>query len=445
MSFTPEQVLAMSPDAGSAKKGQELANGRKWSNTGTDAETQTLWGECAGSGSKPYQTAIDLNGPAFKCSCPSHKFPCKHGIGLFLYSLNTPGAFASTAPPPWVADWAAKRANKTEAKAKATTEPVSEAEQQKRAQLKASREQSRVGNIQDGVADLQLWLRDTVRTGIASVETQRHTFSNDKAARLVDAQAGTLATAVRYLGSQIGNKAHWHANFLMHLGELYVLCQAFQQMDALPPALQAEVRARVGLVPKKEAVAAEGENVRDTWHVLSVVYERDERLNERRVWMHGTQTGRMALLLDFAFGAAPFEPPMATGQCIEAQVAYFPGAYPQRAILVEAQSRTAPPPPPGGTVAQALAEYAHGLGVSPWLRLFPVRLFGLPVFENGQWHWADDQNEMLKLALPDGILWRMVALCGGHPTTLFGEWDGEVLRPLTVTIGSQLVPLNELF
>lgn len=30
-----------------------------------------VWGLCQGSGKDPYQTQIDLIGPAFRCSCPS--------------------------------------------------------------------------------------------------------------------------------------------------------------------------------------------------------------------------------------------------------------------------------------------------------------------------------------------------------------------------------------
>ena len=27
---------------------------------------------------------IDSTGPAYKCSCPSRKFPCKHALGLLF-------------------------------------------------------------------------------------------------------------------------------------------------------------------------------------------------------------------------------------------------------------------------------------------------------------------------------------------------------------------------
>jgi len=49
-----------------------------------------MWGESQASGSKPYQVSIVLGGPAFKCTCPSRKFPCKHGIGLMLLAHQKP-------------------------------------------------------------------------------------------------------------------------------------------------------------------------------------------------------------------------------------------------------------------------------------------------------------------------------------------------------------------
>ena len=64
-SWTAEQILALAPDAGSAKAGKDLASPRKWVSLGHDG--QAAWGECQGSGAHPYQTKIDLQGPAFHC------------------------------------------------------------------------------------------------------------------------------------------------------------------------------------------------------------------------------------------------------------------------------------------------------------------------------------------------------------------------------------------
>ncbi|HYG38932.1 MAG TPA: SWIM zinc finger family protein, partial [Cytophagales bacterium] len=88
MNWSEEQVLALSPDDSSTKAGKDLAKPDKWLTLAFD--DKALWGEIKGSGSNPYRTQIDKRNTAFKCSCPSRKFPCKHGLGLFLIFARAP-------------------------------------------------------------------------------------------------------------------------------------------------------------------------------------------------------------------------------------------------------------------------------------------------------------------------------------------------------------------
>nr|BFE81137.1 hypothetical protein GCM10020093_037380 [Planobispora longispora] len=67
-----------------------------------------MWGECKGSGSKPYRACVDLSGPAYRCSCPSRKFPCKHALGLLLL-WSADGVPDADAPADWVAEWLDQR------------------------------------------------------------------------------------------------------------------------------------------------------------------------------------------------------------------------------------------------------------------------------------------------------------------------------------------------
>ena len=50
---------------------------------------------------------MTISEPAFRCSCPSRKFPCKHGLGLLLLLADQPALFKQQEPPAWVADWLA--------------------------------------------------------------------------------------------------------------------------------------------------------------------------------------------------------------------------------------------------------------------------------------------------------------------------------------------------
>jgi len=37
--------------------------------------------------------------------------------------------------------------------------------------------------------------------------------------------------------------------------------------------------------------------------------------------------------------------------------------------------------------------------------------------------------------------WKLLAVCGGSPIRLFGEWDGEALLPLSSLVDSNFVVL----
>src|SRR5262245_33757512 len=122
MSWTIEQVLALAPDTSSAKSGKDLSAVRKWLTLG--ANTACAWGTIQGSGKTPYQATIDLTAPAFKCTCPSRKFPCKHGLGLFLILVQQPEACVEKEPPPWASEWMSKRTAKEETKAARAASPA---------------------------------------------------------------------------------------------------------------------------------------------------------------------------------------------------------------------------------------------------------------------------------------------------------------------------------
>src|SRR5262245_33816891 len=116
MNWTVEQIIALAPDAASAKAGQGLAAARKWSLLGQ--AQHVVWGHCQGSGKDSYRAQIDLKEPAFRCTCPSRKFPCKHGLGLLLLFATQSQLFTAGSPPPEVSEWIESRAQRTERRAR---------------------------------------------------------------------------------------------------------------------------------------------------------------------------------------------------------------------------------------------------------------------------------------------------------------------------------------
>lgn len=130
MQLSEDQIIKLAPDAASVKAGKGLASAAKWVLRG--ASDRALWGHCQGSGKNPYQTQVDLQNIAFKCSCPSHKFPCKHSLGLLFLYTSQPDLFTTGEEPDWVKEWLEKRAGKAAEKKEKADKPVDVEAQAKR-------------------------------------------------------------------------------------------------------------------------------------------------------------------------------------------------------------------------------------------------------------------------------------------------------------------------
>src|SRR4051812_40625688 len=121
-SWTTEQVLAMAPDAGSARSATGLASPRQWLRLGRSEGA--AWGAGQGSARQAYQTEIDPGEPAFRCSCPSRKLPCKHGLGLLLLLLRQPDSFVEGPTPDRVTEWLASRVERARRLAEGPAAPA---------------------------------------------------------------------------------------------------------------------------------------------------------------------------------------------------------------------------------------------------------------------------------------------------------------------------------
>jgi hypothetical protein len=87
-----------------------------------------------------------------------------------------------------------------------------------------------------------------------------------------------------------------------------------------------------------------------------------------------------------------------------------------------------------------LDDWAAALEQDPWLTEWPALLAGTPVAAEGQWHLVDATGAALPLLAPES-LWPLLAVSGGQPVTVAGEWSRDGLTVLTVWHGEQAVRL----
>ncbi|WP_225724976.1 MULTISPECIES: SWIM zinc finger family protein [unclassified Nocardia] len=426
--WTVAGVEALAPDASSVSAARKLAG--RWRDTGCG--DGALWGLCRGSGAEPYRTVVDLSGPAYKCTCPSRKIPCKHALSL-LFDWAEGKVGTAGEPPGFAAEWLAARA----AKAAAGTETVA------RTANPATAAQRRV-RVGAGLEELDIWLGDQVRTGLGQTDRSFQTFEAI-AARMVDAQAPGIASALRQLPAIAMTRAEWPELMLREFARLHLLAAAHRRLDELDPALQASVRGHIGYPTHAETVRDEPP-VRDHWQVLGRRVTEEERLYTRRIWLYGRRTRRWALLVDHSFGTPNFAAEVpAPGLLADADVHFYPGAAPLRALWGAGYAAAQPfttLPVDDGSIATALTEHARALGADPWLRSWPVLLTAVtPVRHENSWYVVESDGTALPLAVLDEP-WRLLGIAGGYPVTLAGEWTADGLAPISVFTAGEVTVLD---
>ncbi|MEV4279513.1 SWIM zinc finger family protein [Actinoplanes xinjiangensis] len=420
--WSAAQVEALAPDPASLRNARAAAG----QFTATGLTGDILWGLCRG-----YQVAADLAGPAYKCSCPSRKIPCKHVLGLLLrWSTSgvSSGSGSADPIPGSIATWQAARAARAARSPVSAPDPVAA----------ARRAQSRADRVAGGMAELRRWLDDQIGQGLAAAGRAGPQPFETMAARLVDAQAPGVANTVRRLGGFAGVGPQWADRLLGELALLRLLVAGHSRLDMLDPALAATVRSRVGFPTPTEEVLA-GPRVTDRWQVLGQVETDDGSLTSRRTWLHGAG-GRFALVLTFAAPGRPLPADLIPGTEFRGDLCFHPGAAPLRAIIAERVSAAEPfgSPDGAGTIRAALSRWASLLAADPWRSDAPMLLSSMRPTSDG--HLIDAEGSALPLAPGHRSPWWLLAAAGAAPATVAAEWSPAGLRPLAAWVDGLFVP-----
>lgn len=421
--------MKAAPDSSSLAAARKLAHPGPWSETGSN--DVLVWGKCQGSGKTPYQVSVDIVAPAYRCSCPSRKFPCKHALALLLLWSRGEAAAAGAHTADFAKEWAGQRADRATAKERRQAEKSADPEAQ------AKRLAARLALMDAGIEDFSRWLTDLVRTGLAAARKQPYSWWDGVAARLVDAQLPGLAEQVRDMASQVHGRTDWADHLLLCVGRWWALAKAWTARDSLSPEEFADVKAALGWATPSADVQDTG-SLTGPWLVLGAHRSDDGRLQQQRTWLRATD-GTMVVVLDFAGQGQGLAAPQLAGSQLEATVARYPGSRPQRAMFTSAitPQGVVTSLGNGNSIKQALEQESAAVARSPWRTRHPALLGGVTVnpVDSG---WLHDPNGDA-LPLVDAPLDSLLALTGGRAVDIFGELDDGRFRPLTVAVDGMVV------
>lgn len=413
MNLTEEQITGLAPDDASVKAGKALASRNKWPLL--QCSGRAIWGHCQGSGKTPYQTIVDMTDVAFKCSCPSRKFPCKHGLGiLYLYASHA-DLFQTAEEPDWVKAWLSKReekAEKKEQKAKSDA-PVDEAAQ-------AKRQDARHRKVSDGIADLQIWMKDLLRNGLLNVPERAGTLFENMARRMVDAQAPGLAGRLRAMQGINFYAESWKYELTDRLSKLYLLTESYKNLEQLPDNWKTEIRTQIGYPQSKEEVLS-GEAVADRWMVLHKKSRKQNDLNTETFWLYGMHSGRFAIYLNFVTPGTLPEFNLLSGGYYDGTLCFYPGVGTLRALF---QSFAIAPEPfmPAccEDLSAATRNYREAVRLNPLAEEVPVLVGNLKLTTAGNRYFLQDKaGKVLPVQINETVRIDLLAITGGKPFVAF--------------------------
>jgi hypothetical protein len=461
--WTVEQVAAAAPSPPAVVAAEPLAVAARWSGLGGDE--RALWGRCRGSGAEPYETSVDHVGVAWRCTCPSRKLPCKHALALLLLWVR--GQVPDATRPSGVVAWIDARDRRSDTGAAAGgaapvvqpdivgetpsgarldraddpgAEPTPDHGPDRDA-LDRSRDE-RVARMMEGLTELDRWLEDRLRTGLADPALARYQTWDALAARLVDARAGALANRIRRLAGLVGAGPEWHADVLAELGMLHLIAQAGRRLPELPGALADVVATASGWQVRQADVLA-GVPETDDWAVLGRSDTREDRIEVRRVWMRGIQSGRWAMLLSFAAYRQSLDDRWQVGSVVRADLHRYPGSS-LRALAGRCEGEAMPLIDVGAlamTIAAACDAVGNAVAGEPWIERYPVLVRATPTVTDGRWVLTDATGSLPMLGGPPA-LGAVLAASAGEQVTLTVEWTPRGLVPLTVHLADRAIDIG---
>ena len=452
--WTVEQVVAVAPAPQSVAAAEPLAVPARWASSGADE--RALWGRCRGSGAEPYETTVDHVEVAWRCTCPSRKTPCKHALALLLLWIR--GGVPEAARPAGVAAWIDARDRRPEpgagsgsaspAPAPGSTGSGDGHDRDEHAdndgdQGSSDRDRSRderVARMLEGLVELDRWLEDRMRAGLADPALARYATWDALAARLVDARAGALANRVRRLAGLVGAGPDWHADVLGELGMLHLISEAGRRLLELPGSLADVVATASGWQVRQADVLASVPET-DDWMVLGRSDTREDRIEVRRVWLRGLTSQRWAMLLSFAAYRQSLDTSWEVGSIVNADIHRYPGG--SLRCLASRRDEALPLPfrVPAASVTGACDEVGSMVAREPWLEHVPVTLTAALTTDGTRWLFTDDTGSLPILAgtVAVGVV---LAASEGAPVTVTVEWTPHGVVPLTIHLADRVIDVG---
>ena len=308
----------------------------------------------------------------------------------------------------------------------------------------------RIAALVGGLVELDRWLEDRVRIGLADPSIARFATWDEVARRLTDARAGALANRVRRLAGRVGAEPEWHAHVLAEIGILHLLAQR-------RPAGAAAAERRS---PTASPWRAGGRCARPTSRLPSprptAGWSSDAATRERTSSRCGGCGSAASSRVAGRWCCR--SPPTASRSTTRwspepsshADIHRYPGSS-QRALVgvVAAVDAT---PSAAHAAASVAATTTAGvcdlvgtvLAAEPWLERVPAVVTAAVTRSGGAWLLTDDGGSLpiaAESARSDAVA-TLLAASAGAPVRVAVEWTACGFLPITVFLDDRTIDIG---
>ncbi|MFD1981109.1 SWIM zinc finger family protein [Mesorhizobium newzealandense] len=416
-------IEALAPDQASLSAASKLTKQSNWPRLEKSEQLALIWGECQGSGSNPYRVVVDTGDHGYKCTCPSRKFPCKHTLALMWIAATAPAGFAAAgSTPEWVNDWLGRRRKTASQPVEPTPgaggKSIGEAARDESADIedaaaverREAAQRRRAGETRSSVSaaldELDQWIADQLRLGLAGFVDNSSDRCRRIAARLVDMKATALAGRIDEIPSRLMalRSEERPDAAIRELGKLVLLAKAWRSAPDDP-----ELKRLVSTSESREQVLAnpDATQVESVWEVLGEKIEsRRDGLVSHSTWLLdlNSATSQFALLLDyFPASAGRRSNAFTPGDRFDARLIFYPARQPLRALVADRRGDVPSGEWPDFSVGASdpLAAHIARQDAAPWVTDCPVMLpSGAILLDDRGAAWWQAAGDPHGIALP---------------------------------------------
>ncbi len=189
----------------------------------------------------------------------------------------------------------------------------------------------RLSNIQAAANDLQVRLRDFLRSGLFRMAGNVEQSTEQLRRRLIDNQAPGLASMLASLQEVPMDSPFWKQQFVSSVSRIYMLASAIANISSLSPEWQTEVLVLAG-VSVPQAMVQRQSPVDDNWMCLSATKSAYNSMTMIRTWFVGQRCRRFACNVEYVAGSHHITTMLSPGGCYRSAFYYYPGIHQMRVV-----------------------------------------------------------------------------------------------------------------